>query len=1084
MNDVDGGGRLAPLPKRVAVPGDEDGRVALSQPPDAFVQDLLERAAVLLETLANDVAGLREDQEEEKLRIEQERSRLLARADSARERLAALLDVARQIAQNKGKQHLLAQGLETPVQIDTSYAVDEVFSVLDQELRAARGITGAMRLPQLGALFQQAEAAIDRMVEEADHLEQRLLHQAEEELNAESKEARASFEIGLMILNRDLEILDRALPIEARPWSAEAWSEWSPGGTTVESEVDTSGLVRLGCYENTELGTQIPLLVTFPGDKGLQFEVGGRRNEGVQGVQSLVLRVLAATPPGGMRLTIVDPKGLGDSAAPFLPLGEIYPDLLSGGVATTPEDIDATLTDLSRHIERIIQQYLRGRFSSLRECNEAAGEILEPYRLLVVFDHPTGLSETSTRLLDTIIENGPRCGVYTIVTKDSQPGGGFSSPWSTAWGGAKPPAAVEVFKADSDSFWIDVPRAGRWNVRLDRMPPPAILDRIISIWGSQARESREGAVSLQKLYQLLGSDQTLAPADGLPQLAAPVDPEDPSSWWSGSTRPGVGVPIGRTGATDVGSIWLDSGARAHLLVAGKTGSGISSLLQAAVVGWTMLYPPAELRLYLLSLRSRTFAPFTETAFPHAEVVANEAGRDFAAATLSALAAEVDRRIEQLRSTVGERAGFVGYRDSGRELGRIVAVIEGFGELFASRDKLAEGAAAALDRIVRLGGTAGVHLVLAAPSGDERAIRAKVAAAIRSRLLLPMGEAEARLLAGDEAEQLASLRSPGDVLLAASIVDPLTYKRFRAVYLDPAELDLCLRDLDRLAAERSIATKPRVFDGEAVARIENRPVTSLIGDPGMQHARQMPRLWLGEPMTLGDPVEALLRRQDGANLLVVADTPEVGQGLLLSAIISAVLVHGSNIAVMAVDFMPMENGFSEAVRILGSGEWTVQLARRRSLPKVLDVIHRVVQDRLTAGDYRAKPVLFVLNGLSRARDLDVTATDDQPDELDLCRLLETIVHDGPEVGVHTLAWGETLSSLGRRLTKAALREFALRVAGPMSEEESTTFIESEAAATLRTNQAVLYDEDWGKLIRFRPYSIPSEDWLQRLVNASA
>ncbi|MCX7620246.1 MAG: FtsK/SpoIIIE domain-containing protein [Acidimicrobiales bacterium] len=1072
------------MPKRVASVSDDTGHVSLSQPPGEFVQDLLERAAVLLETLANDVAGLREDQEEEKLRIEQERSRLLARAESARDQLASLLNVARQIAQNKGKQHLLSQGLESPVGIDTSYTVEDAFAALDQELKAARGITGAMRLPQLGELFQQAEAAIDRMVEEADRLEQRLLHQAEEDLNAESKEARASFEIGLMILNRDLEILDRALPLEARPWSNDAWRDWSPGASPVDSEVDTRGLIRLGCYENAELETQIPLLVKFPGEKALQFEVGGRRNEAVQGVQSLILRVLAGTPPGGMRLAIIDPKGLGDSAAPFLPLGEVHPDLLSGGVATTPEDIESLLAHVTRHIERVIQQYLRGRYASLRECNEAAGDILEPYLLLVVFDHPTGLSESANRLLDAIIENGPRCGVHTITTKDSQPAVGFASPWNNTWGAAKPAASVEVFKADADSFWIEVPRAGRWNVRLDRPPAPSVVERIIAVWGRQARERHEAAISLKKLYQLLEAGPAGTAVEGVPELSAQVDPEDPSTWWSGSARSGVGVPIGRTGATDLASIWLSGGSRAHLFVAGKRGSGLSTLLQTSVLGWTMLYPPEELRLYLLSLRGRSFAPYMEVSVPHAAVIAADAGREFAVAVLDTLSAEADRRIELLRSTVGERVGYLGYRNSGKQLPRIVAVVEGFGELFASRDKLAEQAAATLDRVARLGGIVGIHLVLATESADERAVRAKIVGSLRSRLLLPMSENDAKLVAGEGAAEVASLQSPGDVFLASSIVDPLTYRRFRSVYVDRTELDLCLRDLERLSQERGAAAATRVFDGEAVARLETREVASLIGDPNMQHTRQMPRLWLGDPMTLGDPVEALLRRQDGANLIIVAENPDIGQGILIAAMTTAVLVHGGNIAVIAVDFMPMEAGFSEAARILGNGEWTVQLARRRSLPKVLDVIHRIVQDRLTAGDYRSKPVLFVLNGLSRARDIDANAGTDQPDELDLSKLLETIVHDGPEVGVHTLAWCETLPSLNRRLTKAASREFALRVAGPMNAEDSSAFIESEAAANLRQNQAVLYDEDWGRLVTFRPFAIPSPEWLANLTKPSS
>ena len=129
---------------------------------------------------------------------------------------------------------------------------------------------------------------------------------------------------------------------------------------------------------------------------------------------------------------------------------------------------------------------------------------------------------------------------------------------------------------------------------------------------------------------------------------------------------------------------------------------------------------------------------------------------------------------------------------------------------------------------------------------------------------------------------------------------------------------------------------------------------------------MPRLWLGDPIGTGPPVEAVLHRRDGANLLAVTADPDLGQGIIISAMLSAVLlVHGENLGVLALDFMPPEAGFTEATKVLAGSGWTVQLARRRNISKVVDIIHRVVQDRLATSETRAKPVLFVMNGLSRA-----------------------------------------------------------------------------------------------------------------------
>ena len=96
----------------------------------------------------------------------------------------------------------------------------------------------------------------------------------------------------------------------------------------------------------------------------------------------------------------------------------------------------------------------------------------------------------------------------------------------------------------------------------------------------------------------------------------------------------------------------------------------------------------------------------------------------------------------------------------------------------------------------------------------------------------------------------------------------------------------------------------------------------------------------------------------------------------------------------------------------------------------------------------------------------------------------LLRDGPDVGVHTVVWSSSLEAVERRLGRAALREFALRVVTSLDEDDSLALIDSAAAASLRPNQALLHDEDWGRLVRFRPYLPPPSSWLVGLSNAAA
>ena len=89
---------------------------------------------------------------------------------------------------------------------------------------------------------------------------------------------------------------------------------------------------------------------------------------------------------------------------------------------------------------------------------------------------------------------------------------------------------------------------------------------------------------------------------------------------------------------------------------------------------------------------------------------------------------------------------------------------------------------------------------------------------------------------------------------------------------------------------------------------------------------------------------------------------------------------------------------------------------------------------------------------------------------------TILKDGPEVGVHTIVWCDTYTNLNRSLDRSAQREFAMRTVLQMSAEDSANLIDSPAASKLGQHRAFFFDEDGGRLEKFRPYALPEDDWL--------
>ena len=320
---------LAPLPHRVA---EADGQEIPVTDPVAFVAELLERTTVLVSTLAHDVDSLQADQAEERTRIEHEHAAQVDALERATDRLGRLQATARQIAAQKGKANLLDSALRlgpgfTLEQADEPHAFDRLVVKLESELKAAQGITGAIRLPEIGRLLSDAALVVARMGQIADRTKQQLLARTEADLHAEGTEARASFEIGLGVLQRDLDRLDHALGPASRSWADPAWSDWEP----LEVPGPLPAHVRLGSYVHPDLpDVTIPALLAITGDGGVQIEGGASRAEAVEVVRGLVLRILCALPPGAARFAFVDPKGLGESVAPFLALAEYDADLVGG----------------------------------------------------------------------------------------------------------------------------------------------------------------------------------------------------------------------------------------------------------------------------------------------------------------------------------------------------------------------------------------------------------------------------------------------------------------------------------------------------------------------------------------------------------------------------------------------------------------------------------------------------------------------------------------------------------------------------------------------------------------------------------
>ena len=122
------------------------------------------------------------------------------------------------------------------------------------------------------------------------------------------------------------------------------------------------------------------------------------------------------------------------------------------------------------------------------------------------------------------------------------------------------------------------------------------------------------------------------------------------------------------------------------------------------------------------------------------------------------------------------------------------------------------------------------------------------------------------------------------------------------------------------------------------------------------------------------------------------------------------------------------------------------------------------------------IFLVLQGMHRIKALREN-TDDEAGHNSV-ELLHAILRDGPEVGVHVVAWADTFDNATRGIGRKALGEFGLRVGAVMNVGDSMNFLDDSAASKIaKPHRAVFVDEDRpGQLVMFRPYAMPPAAWL--------
>ncbi|MEI7929805.1 MAG: hypothetical protein WCH40_14735 [Verrucomicrobiales bacterium] len=164
----------------------------------------------------------------------------------------------------------------------------------------------------------------------------------------------------------------------------------------------------------------VPLALGFPEHGSLMIETTEDSSAAVDALNGIALRLLASFPPGRASFVFIDPVGLGRGFAGLMHLSDYEETLITNRIWTQTTQIEERLTELSDHIEKVIQMYLRNEYATIADYNEHAGSVAEKYRFLVIAGFPAAFSESAAKRLLSIASSGARCGVHLLIQCDAR----------------------------------------------------------------------------------------------------------------------------------------------------------------------------------------------------------------------------------------------------------------------------------------------------------------------------------------------------------------------------------------------------------------------------------------------------------------------------------------------------------------------------------------------------------------------------------------------------------------------------------------------------------------------------------------
>lgn len=824
--------------------------------------------------------------------------------------------------------------------------------------------------------------------------------------------------------------------------------------------------------------------------------------------------LLSFLPVTKVNFKVVDVENR-NSTKPFSDLRKVLPEVFN--VITSQDKVYEMLQAINIQIDDFTQNKLGARYENILEYNQNTPKRSEAVTLLILYDFPRGMDARSVDLLISIIRNGSKCGIYTIICYD-------------------PEAQFSRYESIDDRL----EQISKYSISIEyRDGNYQLLPFGLPISISEQKNVGEIADFVKQYTEA---------ANVIKHRGISFDDILPDELFEKKSTRLLDIPIGIGDEDAIINLAFGEGTSHHCLIGGGTGGGKSTLLHTIIMSGMLNYSPEQLHLYLMDFKGGTeFKIYESQRLPHINLIALDAMQEFGESILENLVQEMEERSRVFK----EAGGYTKIQDyvegTGLSMPRILIIMDEFQILFndSTNRKVAMNCANLAKRIVTEGRAYGMHLMMATQSTNiisTLTLDRGTIEQMRVRIGLKCGEADTRYLFSDLycSDAKTKMMGPkGTAVLNEDYTEipenndtslQLGNIGLRVAYCADNLKDKYLKLISEQYMEESCVTQ--IFEGSRTVGLLDYLLEMNIG-----FTSELPVcVHMGDKIKVAPPFCLSLDRKKKHNMLICGTNQQMTNNVLNNYLISVLLNKNTSTYCIDGDILVGDEQSDGFYQVLRDCTGRLHIADSRAdIVQFIHDIYEIYQERKKRNDKGI--ICVVIKNLQyvdiiknmfkgeRIEEKEYLDTDNEeiiekesvvevePDPMDIFAAFNSVVaarnskkntivapkkrdaegysnekilkliEDGSGFGIHFVVTSTDYQTVKEtmRFGENVLAKFPERVVFSLSNNDADNLVDGVSVASLNNN-LVYYTDGVRDTFQLKPYISPKAEELLQFFNS--